>query len=46
MRCPHGESSAITERLERTELGYLRFRGRLATRECHERAGTPLSRLP
>lgn len=28
MRCPHGASSATTERPDRTEPGYWRFRRR------------------
>jgi putative transposase len=45
MTCPHGESTAITERSERTELGYRRFRCRVCKREFTERTGTPFNRL-
>src|SRR5262245_37908970 len=39
-RCPHGEATATTERGERTELGYGRFRCRKGRREFNERTGT------
>jgi putative transposase len=45
MTCPHCESTAITERPERTELGYRRFRCRDCQREFNERTGTPFNRL-
>jgi hypothetical protein len=45
MTCPHCESTAITERLDRTELGYHRFRCRDCQRRFNERTGTPLRRL-
>jgi transposase-like protein len=34
MTCPYCESTATTEHLDRTELGYRRFR----CRPCHKRA--------
>ena len=40
MECPHCQSSAITERPERTELGYQRFRGRTCAGGFNERTGT------
>jgi putative transposase len=45
MTGPHGESTAITERPERTELGSRRFRCRVGTREFNARTATPLNRL-
>jgi putative transposase len=45
MTCLHCESTAITERSERTELGYRRFRCRACKREFNERSGTPFNRL-
>jgi putative transposase len=45
MTCPHCESTATTERPERTELGYHRFRCRDCQREFNERTGTPFNRL-
>lgn len=40
MRCPHGQSTATTERRERTGLGYRRFRCGMCHREFNERTGT------
>jgi putative transposase len=45
MTCPHCESSATTERPDRTELGYRRFRCRDCQRGFNERTGTPFNRL-
>jgi putative transposase len=45
MRCPHCESTATTERRERTELGYRRFRCRECRREFNERTGTRFNHL-
>ena len=45
MRCPYCVSSATTERPDRTELGYHRFRCRDGQREFNERTGTPFNRL-
>src|SRR5438445_11150835 len=45
MRCPHCESTATTERRERTELGYLRFRCRACHREFNERTRTRFNHL-
>jgi transposase-like protein len=45
MTCPHCESTAVTERPDRTELGYRRFRCRACKREFNERTGTPFNRL-
>ena len=45
MRCPHCESSATTERRDRTELGYRRFRCRACHREFKERTGTCFNHL-
>jgi putative transposase len=45
MTCLHCESTAFTERSERTELGYRRFRCRACKREFNERTGTPFIRL-
>ncbi len=45
MTCLHCESTAITERPERTDLGYRRFRCRVCTREFNERTATPFNRL-
>lgn len=41
MTCPYCESTATTERPERTELGYHRFRCRDCQREFNELTGTP-----
>jgi putative transposase len=45
MTCPHCESTATTERPDRTELGYRRFRCRNCQRGFNERTGTPFNRL-
>jgi putative transposase len=45
MTCPHCESTATTERPDRTELGYRRFRCRTCQRAFNERTGTLLNRL-
>jgi putative transposase len=45
MRCPHCEATATTERRERTELGYRRFRCRACRREFNERTGTRFNHL-
>ena len=45
MRRPHCESSASTERRDRTELGYRRFQCRACHREFHERTGTGFNHL-
>src|SRR5687768_3983904 len=45
MTCPHGESTATTERSDRTALGYRRFRCRDCSRVFHERTGTLFNRL-
>jgi putative transposase len=45
MTCPHCESTATTERSDRTELGYRRFRCRACQRVFNERTGTPFNRL-
>jgi putative transposase len=45
MRCPHCESTATTERPDRTELGYRRFRCRACQHGFNERTGTPFNRL-
>ena len=45
MTCPHCESTATTERSDRTELGYHRFRCRDCGRVFNERTGTPFNRL-
>lgn len=45
MACPHCKSVHTRERLERTELGYRRFRCRECDREFNERTGTPFNRL-
>jgi putative transposase len=45
MTCPHCESTATTERPDRTELGYRRFRCRDCRRGFNERTGTPFNRL-
>jgi putative transposase len=42
---PHCESAATTERHERTELGYRRFRCRTCKREFNERTGTRFNHL-
>jgi putative transposase len=45
MTCPHCESTATTERPDRTELGYRRFRCRDCQRGFNERTGTSYNRL-
>src|SRR5918992_3085529 len=45
MTCPHGASTAITDRPDRTELGYRRFRCRDCKRVFNERTGTLFNRL-
>jgi putative transposase len=45
MRCPHCLSTATTERSDRTELGYRRFRCHDCGRVFNERTGTPFNRL-
>jgi putative transposase len=45
MTCPHCRSTATTERLDRTELGYRRFRCRACHRGFNERTETPYNRL-
>src|SRR3954447_16376763 len=45
MRCPHCEATDTTERRERTELGYRRFRCRPCQREFNERTGTRFNHL-
>jgi putative transposase len=45
MICPYCESAATTERPDRTELGYRRFRCRACQRGFNERTGTPYNRL-
>jgi transposase-like protein len=45
MRCPHCRSTATTERSDRTEFGYRRFRCRDCRRVFNERTGTPFNRL-
>ena len=45
MRCPHCASSATTKRVDRTELGYHRFRCRDCQRGFNERTGTVFNRL-
>ena len=45
MWCPYCESTATSERRERTELGYRRFRCRTCKREFNERTGTRFNHL-
>jgi len=45
MTCPLCESTATTERADRTELGYRRFHCRVCMREFNERTRTLFSRL-
>lgn len=45
MQCRHCGASETTERAERTELGYRRFRCKSCHREFNERTGTPFNRL-
>jgi putative transposase len=45
MRCPYCASSATTQRVDHTELGYRRFRCRDCQRGFNERTGTVFNRL-
>src|SRR5919109_2244070 len=45
MTCPHCASTATTDRPDRTELGYRRFRCRHCKRVFNERTGTLFNRL-
>src|SRR5262245_14281174 len=45
MGCPHCGSADTSERRERTELGYRRFRCRTCQREFNERTGTRFNHL-
>ncbi|CAO3455153.1 Integrase, catalytic region [Azospirillum largimobile] len=45
MRCPHCQSTAISERSDRTAHGYRRFRCRKCRRGFNERTGSVLNRL-
>jgi putative transposase len=45
MTCPHCASTATTDRPDRTELGYRRFRCRDCKRVFNERTGTLFNRL-
>jgi hypothetical protein len=45
MDCPRCQSSATTERPERTRLGYRRFRCRTCQQGFNERTGTLYNRL-
>ena len=45
MTCPHCASTATTDRPDRTELGYRRFRCRDCKRVFNERTGTLFHRL-
>jgi putative transposase len=45
MTCPHCQSTATTERSDRTELGYRRFRYWACHRGFNERTGTPFNWL-
>jgi putative transposase len=45
MRCPHGQSTATTERPDQTELGCHCFRCHACQRGFNERTGTPFNRL-
>jgi transposase-like protein len=45
MRCPHGDSTATTERPDRTELGCRRFHCRACQHGFNRRTGTPFNRL-
>jgi len=45
MRCPHCESADMTERRERTALGYQRFRCITCKREFNDRTGTSFNHL-
>jgi transposase-like protein len=45
MKCPHCKSKKTTERSDRTELGYRRYRCRNCKRQFNERTGTLFNRL-
>ena len=45
MDCPYCQSSVITERVERTELGYRRFRCETCKQGFNDRTGTVFNRL-
>jgi transposase-like protein len=45
MQCPSCASSATTQRVDRTELGYRRFRCRDYQHGFNERTGTVFNRL-
>jgi putative transposase len=45
MNCPYCQSTATTERLDQTVLGYRRFRCRDCQQEFNERTGTLFNRL-
>lgn len=45
MGCPYCESADTSERQDRTELGYRRFRCRTCKREFNERTGTSFNHL-
>jgi putative transposase len=45
MTCPRCASTATTDRPDRTELGYRRFRCRACKRVFNERTGTLFNRL-
>ncbi|PWC39497.1 hypothetical protein [Azospirillum sp. TSO35-2] len=45
MHCPHGSSTATTERSDWTAHGYRRFRCRECGRGFDERTGSVLNRL-
>jgi len=45
MTCPHCASAATTDRADRTERGYRRFRCPECKRVFNERTGTPFNRL-
>ena len=45
MRCPHCESADTSERRDRTDLGYRRFRCRACQREFNERTSTRFNHL-
>ncbi len=46
MTCPHCGATAITERPDRTALGYRRLRCRRCNRGFNEHTGTPFHHLP
>ena len=45
MHCPHGHSTATSERSDRTAHGYRRFRCPACKRGFNERTGSVLNRL-